>query len=247
MSRFCPPTGTVYEVGAGIETRVSYNARYPMPFRQSGSTSNAYWSRDIGPLHVIGLSSYSATDSSSFQYQWLEQDLKTVDRTKTPWLIVMMHVPWYNSNTNHKNEAFLMLLDMEDLLFKAGVDLVLDGHVHAYERTLPVYQNKSNDCGPVYLTMGDGGNRERAAKPWLVPQPTWSAFREASFGVGRLALVNATHARLGWFRNACDNDNTPDHIDFAPDCATTGDNGDAHALSDVAWIIKNPKCSNRLP
>jgi len=234
-----------HEVGAGVETRVSYNARYPMPFKQSGSTSNAYWSRDIGPVHVIGLSSYSSTDSSSFQFQWLAQDLQAVDRTRTPWIVVMMHVPWYNSNTNHKNEAFLMMLDMEDLLFKAGVDLVLDGHVHAYERTLGVYQNVTNECGPVYLTMGDGGNREGVAKPWVVPQPSWSAFREASFGVGRLDVFNETHAQLGWFRNACQNENLPDMIDFASDCETTGDNGNSHAVSDAAWLIRNVTCMNK--
>jgi len=236
-----------HEVGAGVETRVSYNARYTMPYRQSGSSSNAYWSRDIGPVHVIALSSYTSSDPTAFQYQWLDDDLQAVDRTRTPWIIVMMHVPWYHSNTNHKNEAFLMMLDMEDLLFKAGVDVVLDGHVHAYERTLGVYHNASNVCGPVYLTMGDGGNREGAAKPWGEPQPAWSAFREASFGVGRLDVLNETHAQLGWFRNACQNDNIPDGMDFTPDCVTTGDNGDAHAISDVAWIIRDSSCSNKRP
>jgi hypothetical protein len=234
-----------HEVGAGIETRVSYNARYPMPFKQSGSSSNAFWSRDIGPVHVIGLSSYTSTDSTSFQFQWLAQDLQGVDRTRTPWLVVMMHVPWYNSNSNHKNEAFLMMLDMEDLLFKAGVDFVLDGHVHSYERTLPVYQNVTNACGPVYMTMGDGGNREGVAKPWIDPQPTWSAFREASFGVGRLDVLNETHAQLGWYRNACQNDSLPGMIDFSVGCATTGDNGNAHAISDTTWLIRDPTCSNK--
>lgn len=235
-----------HEVGAGIESRVSYSARYPMPFKQSGSSSQAFWSRDIGPVHVIGLSSYSGTDDDSFQFQWLSDDLQLVDRTKTPWVIVMMHVPWYNSNFNHKNEAYLMMVDMEDLLFKAGVDLVLDGHVHAYERTIGVYRNQSNVCGPVYLTIGDGGNREGAATPWVTPQPSWSVFREASFGVGKLDVVNQTHAKLGWFRNACQNSALPDQIDWSPDCATTGDNGDSHAISDFTWIVRNATCSNKL-
>ena len=41
---------------------LQYNARYPMPFRPSGSVSNLWWSRDIGPTHVVSLCSYAATD-----------------------------------------------------------------------------------------------------------------------------------------------------------------------------------------
>jgi len=43
---------------------------------------------------------------------------------------------------------------MEPLLYAYGVDIVLCGHVHAYERTLPVYNNSLNECGPVYFTIG---------------------------------------------------------------------------------------------
>ena len=41
-----------------------------------------------------------------------------------------MHAPWYNSNSGHYGEAVLMLSDMEDILYEAGVDLVISGHVH---------------------------------------------------------------------------------------------------------------------
>jgi hypothetical protein len=36
-----------------------------------------------------------------------------------------------------------------------------------------------------------------------MPQPEWSAYRESSFGVGSLALHNATHAYYNWTRDAC--------------------------------------------
>ena len=63
-----------------------------------------------------------------------------------------------------------------------GVDIVLNGHVHAYERTAAVYKWQLNECGPVHLNLGDGGNREGAYVPWREPQPEWSLFRESSFG-----------------------------------------------------------------
>jgi len=39
-----------------------------------------------------------------------------------------------------------------------GVDLLLFGHVHAYERTNPVsnYQADASGCSPVYITIGNG-------------------------------------------------------------------------------------------
>ena len=57
------------------------------------------------------------------------------DRART--LLVMMHVPWYNSNTHHTGEAELMRLAMEPLLYTYGVDMVVTGHVHSYERIRP--------------------------------------------------------------------------------------------------------------
>lgn len=62
-----------------------------------------------------------------------------VDRKRTPWLIVLFHVPWYNSNNAHHGEGDRMMATMEPLLYDASVDMVLAGHVHAYERTVCVY------------------------------------------------------------------------------------------------------------
>ena len=53
-----------------------------------------------------------------------------------------------------------MRQDMECVLYAAGVDLVLSGHVHAYERMYATYDGGASDCAPVYLNLGDGGNRE---------------------------------------------------------------------------------------
>lgn len=42
----------------------------------------------------------------------------------------------------------------EPLFYQYGVDLVLAGHVHSYERTNRVYNYANNPCGPVYITTG---------------------------------------------------------------------------------------------
>lgn len=60
------------------------------------------------------------------------------DRTKTPWLIVISHAPWYNSYTKHYKEVECFRKAYEPLLLKYQVDVMIHGHVHAYERTKPV-------------------------------------------------------------------------------------------------------------
>ena len=239
-------TGGNHEIGAG-EAWVSYNARYPMPHASSNSPSNLWWSRDVGPIHVISVCSYAATAPGSLQHSWLARDLRGIDRASTPWVVVMMHAPWYNSNSGHVGEAELMRRDMEGMLYNHSVDLVLSGHVHAYERTTPLYDGCVDACGPIYLNLGDGGNREGAYVPWQMPQPDWSAFRESSFGVGFLKVVNASHAYYDWTRAACATmDANEDHITLdALHCATQtvnhGDDNseDPSAYRDGVWIVRN--------
>ena len=150
-------TGGNHEVGSG-EAWMPYQLRYPTPFVGSGSPDPAYWGREVGPMHVIALNAYSDSQNTSLQYRWLENYLDTqVNRARTPWVVVMVHAAWYCSNTVHWKEAEKMRLAMEPLLYSYGVDIVLAGHVHAYERSTAVYLEEVNECGMSYLVLGDGG------------------------------------------------------------------------------------------
>jgi len=237
-----------HEVGSS-EQWLSYNARWRMPAAgQSGSSDNTYYSLEVGPVHLVALNSYAPTHAGSLQHAWLLAALSRVDRTRTPWLVVMMHAPFYCSNSGHVEETRLMRRDLERVLYEAGVDFVLNGHVHAYERTLPTYDMAPDECGPTYLTIGDGGNREGVYLPWLEPQPEWSAYRESSFGVGTLDLLNATHARYAWHRHSCQGSAEPDNINFNKSCESTShwlvDNGNLLGV-DEQLFVKPRGCANR--
>jgi len=82
-------------------------------------------------LLIVDLIFFWYINFSSFQ-----ADLAKVDRKRTPWLIVLLHVPWYNSNWAHQGEGDSMMSSMEPLLYAAHVDMVIAGHVHAYERAV---------------------------------------------------------------------------------------------------------------
>lgn len=76
------------------------------------------------------------------QWHWLSEELKRVDREKTPWLIVLMHVPIYNSNEAHFMEGESMRAAFEKWFVKHKVDVIFAGHVHAYERSVLAYYHK---------------------------------------------------------------------------------------------------------
>lgn len=86
------------------------------------------------------------------QYQWLLEELPKVNRKETPWLIVLMHSPWYNSNSYHYMEGETMRVMFESWFVQYKVDLVFAGHVHAYERSVSNKITKKGHIGiQVYL------------------------------------------------------------------------------------------------
>jgi hypothetical protein len=72
--------------------------------------------------------------------------LANVDRSRTPWLIGVIHAPWYSSNRAHFGDGEEMRKSMELVLKQANVDLIFAGHVHAYERMVC-------DFFPCYLIL----------------------------------------------------------------------------------------------
>ncbi|PPS05161.1 hypothetical protein GOBAR_AA15483 [Gossypium barbadense] len=168
-----------HEIEEQIEkkTFAAYSARFAFPSEESGSSSTFYYSFNAGGIHFVMLGGYADYNKSGDQYQWLKKDLAKVDRKVTSWLVATWHPPWYSTYTAHYREAECMRVAVEDLLYKYGVDIVINGHVHAYERSNRVYNYNLDPCGPVHITIGDGGNREKMAithadEPGNCPKPS---------------------------------------------------------------------------
>ncbi|KAL5559762.1 hypothetical protein UlMin_035973 [Ulmus minor] len=190
----------------------SYLHRFPTPHMASNSTNPLWYAVRRASAHIIVLSSYSSFLKYTPQWSWLQEELKKVNRQKTPWLIVVMHVPLYSSNQVHYMEGESMRTVFESCFVRSRVDFVFAGHVHAHERSYRIsniyYNVSSGDrypvperSAPVYFTVGDGGNQEGLAGRFWDPQPEYSAFREASYGHSTLEIRNRTHAYYHWHRN----------------------------------------------
>ncbi|XP_030544519.2 bifunctional purple acid phosphatase 26-like [Rhodamnia argentea] len=190
----------------------SYLHRYATPYLASKSISPLWYAIRRASAHIIVLSSYSPFVKYTPQWMWLREEFKGVDREKTPWLIVLMHIPIYNSNDAHFMEGESMRSVFESWFVQNKVDVIFAGHVHAYERSYRIsniHYNVStgdpypvpDESAPVYITVGDGGNQEGLAGRFRDPQPEYSAFREASYGHSTLEIKNRTHALYHWNRN----------------------------------------------
>jgi acid phosphatase type 7 len=244
----------------------AFEKRYETPWKRSGSYSKNFWSFNVDKAHVLHIDSYSSVSTQMFDgavadtfQTWLEDDLARVNRKKTPWIIAVFHAPWYNSNEAHYKENELQRLKYEQILYKFGVDVALNGHVHSYERSHPVYNNQRNACGITHIVIGDGGNYEGPyGSGWMIhPQPSWSAFREGSFGSGSLILHNDTHMTWKWERNACvhpDGKTDMNHTywkmtdgESALDCRTDPDTSEnAMVAVDTFVFVKDDiNCENR--
>jgi hypothetical protein len=81
------------------------------------------------------------------------------------WVNFFTHRPMYCSQYNVKGnqcaQTIYYLKPFEDLLHKYGVHFYLTGHIHDYERYLPMHGFKIvNSKGPATIILGTGGNKE---------------------------------------------------------------------------------------
>lgn len=123
------------------------------------SGSEAYYAFDIGRAHFICLDSHDLDRTpSGAMAQWLRADL---DRARADWLIAFWHHPPYTKGS-HDSDRERQLIEMREhlmpILEGGGVDLVLTGHSHIYERSMLMdgaYATPTTADG-VILDDGDG-------------------------------------------------------------------------------------------
>jgi hypothetical protein len=99
---------------------------------------------DAGPARIIILDAYQSSSSNA---AFLEKELNA---TKQPWKIVVTTTPLYTSPSAHGSDG-AQTKALQPLLDKYGVDLVMWGDNHNYERIK--FPNKPT----VFIQSGTGG------------------------------------------------------------------------------------------
>lgn len=136
------------------------------------------FSFDYGNSHwlVLDTNTYAEWTDPKLR-QWIADDLAS---TKATWKFVGFHHPGFNSSKAHREEQQARVLS--ELFEAGGVDVVISGHVHNYQRSFPMtfkgepatfplkqvagkwsldksYDGEKNTSpkGVIYLVTGAGG------------------------------------------------------------------------------------------
>jgi hypothetical protein len=119
-------------------------------------TTRHFYSYNAAGWHFVSLDStteFGQTMPGSAQYEWLAQDLAANPADCT---LVFMHHPRYGLGLTNGN-AYLRAI--WSLLAQTGVDLVLTGHEHNYQRWQPLNGAGARDLlGPTQFVIGTGGH-----------------------------------------------------------------------------------------
>ena len=156
---------------------------------------NEYYSFDHKNIHFISLSTETPFLANSQQYKFLKNDLeKTSERGDIDWIIVFFHKPIYSD----ARQPFVIFRNiMQPIFDQYNVDLVLQGHSHVYERTLPLkFNNTIDDTGQIFITIGTGGINHhpfRTTSDWSIIQ------NNVDYGFLNLQLIDNGQKIIGKF------------------------------------------------
>ena len=109
-----------------------------------------YWSTDLGDVLLVGLDSNSFDDPD--QLEWLEATLRSSD---DPWKIVAIHHPPYSAG--YQGSSLEIRRELAPLMEEYGVQLVLSGHDHDYQRSTTIN-------GVTYVVSGAGSGSRRTGE-----------------------------------------------------------------------------------
>jgi len=151
----------------------AYRDVFVLPEQGASTTypdnAERYYSFDYGPIHFVALDTeYALLDSGRQQAQlaWLDTDLAA---TTQPWRVVYFHRSPYSSGSEHGS-----MLDVRQafspILERRGVQLVLSGHDHDFERSIPWREFVANGSAITYIVTGGGG-----AALYAVGTSAWTA------------------------------------------------------------------------
>ena len=155
------------------------------------NNAERFYSVDYGPVHLIALDTEAAFLSSARrqeQIDWLVSDLQASQQQ--PWRIVFFHRPPYSSGTEHGSDLAIRQA-FGPLFEQYNVQVVLTGHEHSYERSVPWRESTNTNWQAVtYAVTGGAG---AALHP--TGRSAWTAFSRAAFHYLRLT-ISPTDATL---------------------------------------------------
>jgi len=146
----------------------------------------AYYSLDIGSWHLISLNGEIGISAGSAQETWLKNDLAAHPAKCT---LAYWHEPRFSSGAEHGSDSSFDPFWQD--LYAAGVDVVLNGHDHQYERFAPQSPSGAADPNGIReFIVGTGGASHYT---FSAPIANSEVRDNTSFGVLKLTLHSASY------------------------------------------------------
>jgi Calcineurin-like phosphoesterase/Bacterial Ig domain/Putative Ig domain len=118
-----------------------------------------YFSVNVAGWHIVSLDStgvFAQTTPSSAQHEWLDQDLSSSSADCT---IAFFHHPRWSVGQSLGAGDAARMANIWSLLAEHGVDIVLNGHDHNYQRWQPLDASGTVKTGaPTEFVVGSGGH-----------------------------------------------------------------------------------------
>ena len=134
-----------------------------------------WYSYDWGSAHILVLDTEMPFTPGTPQYAFAQADLAA--HQSSAWRIVALQRPAYSSSTASASSIPVRTY-LTPLFEQQNVKLVLSGNSHNYERTYPLIGGTPTTGGVTYVVSGNGGN---GFNTFQLAQPSWSAYRQASY------------------------------------------------------------------
>ncbi|CAJ1934157.1 unnamed protein product [Sphenostylis stenocarpa] len=112
-------SGSIYITpDSGGECGVPYEKYFPMP---TSAKDKPWYSIEQGSIHFTVISTEHDWSENSEQYEWMQKDMASVNRQKTPWLIFTGHRQMYSSTHELLSSSTKFIEVVEPLLFQNKV------------------------------------------------------------------------------------------------------------------------------
>ena len=163
------------------------------------SGTEHYYAFDYANIHFISLDSMTANRSpTGAMATWLQADLASTTAT---WIIAFFHHPPYTKGS-HDSDTEIELIEMREnilpILEAGGVDLVLCGHSHSYERSYLLdshYGDSTTLTDAMKKNAGDGRPTGDGAyiKPLTGPRDHFGTVYAVSGSAGKISSGPLNH------------------------------------------------------
>jgi hypothetical protein len=188
------------ELGNGPIGYQAYQTYFALPQTDghTDTTRGLWYAFTAGSMRVVSLAnddivyqdggnSYVRGYSNGAQKAWLEKELATARANKNiDWVVVVMHQVAISTVDKFNGADLAIRQEWSPLFDKYGVDLVVCGHEHHYERSHPIRGAQQNQTltpipaatatdvidttkGTVHMVIGGGGTSAPSNKLFFEP------------------------------------------------------------------------------